>query len=109
MQTDRNVLDHGEPRKHSAILKCAPHAERGDLVDRLAAQLDVVEPNLAGRSHVAADRVEECRLAGSVGADYRANLSRRDLEADVGHGTQACELHANILELEPRGHGAAPR
>ncbi|MGY4340101.1 hypothetical protein ACVWW3_005007 [Bradyrhizobium sp. LM2.9] len=48
MQADRDVLDHGEIWKQSPILKCTPHAECGDLVDRLPAQLGIVEPNLAG-------------------------------------------------------------
>ena len=51
---------------------------------------------------VAADDVEERRLAGAVRAEDRAPLAGGDLEVDLAHGVQAAEAPADPPQAEGR-------
>ena len=55
-----------------------------------------------GRGEVAADDVEERRLAGAVRAEDRATLAGGDVEVDVANGVQAAEAPADPPQAEGR-------
>ena len=71
---------------------------RGQRSDVAAEQLDGARAD----REVAADEVEERRLAGPVRAEDRAALAGRDVEVDVAHGMEAAEPPADPPQAEGR-------
>src|SRR5882672_10136523 len=109
VEPNHDILDDGQIEKQTTILKRAPYTRRCNLMHGFSAQQRVVQIDMAGRTDIAADRIEKSGFAGPVRADNRADLARRDIKADVGHRPQAGKLDADMFELQPWGHGAAPR
>ena len=102
-QRELHGLAHGELREQARALERAPEPERRSLVRALPADLLAQELHRTLRRHVAADRVEQRRLAGTVVADEPDDLTGRGVEVDRVHRGEPAELHRQRARRE---HGA---
>src|SRR4029079_13140605 len=94
------------------ILEGAADAEPGTAARRQGRDVLSLEADAARCRMIAAgDAVQRRCLARAVGADDRVKLAGMHRAGDVGHGPDAAELQADIVELEdrrplgPAGHG----
>jgi hypothetical protein len=84
------------------------NAQPRDALGRQPLKAVAAKPDVAGVGAVdARDKLEKRALAGSVGADHRDGLTRRDSEIDSFKGRDTPETLAQPLNLEPI-HRAAP-
>ena len=111
---DQHVVEDRQLAEELQVLEGARDAQRRDAV-RLAGQ-QVMLAGLVAEHHAAllrvveaADAVQHRGLAGAVGADQRVHGVRLHLEADIVHGDNAAEGHAQALHRELGGaHRGAP-
>jgi hypothetical protein len=105
---DQQVLQHGGVLEQLDVLEGARDAQRRHLVRGALRELDAVEVDAAAGGRVdAADQVEDCGLAGAVGADQREDLAPLHVEADLVDGQHATEAHAQVARGEQRAGRAA--
>ena len=101
-QRQLQVLEHGELLEHRRLLELAPDAHLRDLGFGVAQQVDraaeenppLIGPRLAG------DDVHHRRLAGAVGADDAAQLTRRNVERQIIDRLEAVETHAHVFQVQ---------
>src|SRR5437867_947388 len=99
-----DVVEHAHALEEGDVLERAGDAERRHLVRPEARPVLVVEddPPLVGVLE-AADHVEQCRLAGAVGADDGHDLSAPDGDAHAVKRLHRPEADADGVDLEERG------
>src|SRR5262249_37526710 len=107
-------LAQPEERERDVVLERVLREERDDLVGAAEAEVHPPVGREAGHRpleqrdaagvgrQVSGDEVEERGLAGAVGADNEAPLSRRDLERHAVDGGQATERFLQVLDLKRR-------
>ena len=102
----KDVLGDRQLRHQRAFLVHDADAEiAGGLLVELA-EFDAVEQDAALAARVdAGDDLAECRLAGAVLAEQRADLAAVDAHRDVVERPHAGEELRQISYLEPRRHG----
>src|SRR5207248_9272333 len=83
-------------RRSSDLLRRVRDPETDDLESRQAGDVASVEEDMpAGRLWPAADRHQQSRFAGAVGADQRDDLASGDFEVDA---FQRSEEHTSELQ-----------
>ena len=101
---DSDVLGHGKGREDPDVLEEAADMFAGDLVRRKAGDVLAVKEDFAGiRSEIAADDVEERRLAGAVRADQSGDLPKGRGKAHIVQGLEGPETLGDVLDLELDG------
>src|SRR5262249_10235582 len=104
------VLLDGHPAEESATFGNERHAARDDLVpwDR-GKILPVPTDHAALATEEARDRSQQCRLAGTVGADERDDLSGAHREADSGQRREVVVGDFEIADFKHASRGSRPR
>ena len=111
MPPDHDVFQNGHLPEDLQVLKGAGDAELGALERRQRVDAPAVEYDMTrSRARDPRDHVEQRALAGAVRSDHRLDLAGRDVEAQIGDGTQPVEIAVQRLDLqERRAHvGFAP-
>jgi hypothetical protein len=81
-----------------------------DRVTRLVEDRAALEQDVAGIRHVKTRQaVEECGLAGAVGADQAGDPARRHVERHAVEGNDAAETHRHVAHAQLRVRGALLR
>ena len=95
-----DVFEYGHFAEETCVLKRSSDAEGGDAVRLPAGNVGAADRHaaLAGPAD-SADRVEQRRLAGTVGADQRRQRSAREREAHVVHRNEPAEPLRNMRDL----------
>src|ERR1700753_4171038 len=98
---DPYVFKDAEFRKDLGDLERSCHATSDALMGRKAGDVLAVEGDAAGgRRKVAADQVEEGRLAGAVRADDGAEFALGDVERHVAYRDQTSKPLGDIADFE---------
>ena len=102
MQGQFQVLEHGELLEHGGFLKLATNAQLCNLGLAVAQQINgaAKEHRPTVRSRLARDDVHHRRLAGSVGSNDAAQLSRRDVQRQTIDGLEAVKADMHILQIQ---------
>ena len=101
---DPHIVEHRLTREQRKVLKGPGNADLGDAVRRPVEQRAALEQDFAAVGRVeAAEAIEQCRLAGAVGADQAEDLALFQLERDAVERDDAAEPHRDIANLEQRG------
>jgi hypothetical protein len=100
-----HVVENAERGKEADVLERAPDPGGADGVRRMAADGPSLEPDVAARGRVdAGDDVEDRGLARAVRPDEAIEDARRKAQGDPVHTHEPAELHADLPQLEDRGH-----
>ena len=98
MAPDQQVVKHGGVLKKLNVLEGPCNTQIGDFVRWLLGKLFTQVGDLTGGWRVdAADQVEHCRLACTIGTNQGEDLARFDIKADVVDRQHATEAHAQIF------------
>ena len=104
MSAAHDVLEHGHVVEQLQVLERAADAEHRDVACGSSAPI-VASAETDGavvERLIAADEVEQRRLAGAVGADQCGDRARRHREADLVDGAQTAEGARGVRDLEQR-------
>ena len=94
---DPHIVEHRLAREQREVLEGAGDADLGDPVRRAVEQRAALEQDLASVGRVeAAEAIEQCRLAGAVGADQAEDLALLQLERDAVERDDAAEPQRHI-------------
>ena len=106
---DEVLLDR-ECAEHRATLRSVGDAGAGELVRRLAGQVDAVDADRAGRrgDQPGCD-TRDRRLAGAVRADEGDRFSRFDRERHVEQGAERAVVRIDVAQLECGAHAGTSR
>src|SRR5262249_19004308 len=100
-------LDGAHTKKYIEVLERARKAAVREQVWCLPCHILAVERHApAQRPQEAAEKIEQCGLAGPVGADDREDFALVDRERDPVHGGNPAELHGEIVG-DQQAHGGA--
>ena len=107
LERQLQVLEHRELLEHRGLLELAPDAHLRDLRLVVAQQVDRAAEEHAARvgPGLAGDDVHHRRLAGAVGADDAAQLTRRDVQRQLVDGLEAVEAHAHVFQVQDAAMG----
>ena len=97
---DVEVLQHGQLLEHRGGLEGPPDPEADDLVRRHREQVSIAEHGFAARTHEAGERIDEGRLARSVGSDQEVQASLQERHVDVVDRREPVEVDGQAADLE---------
>ena len=99
---DQQVVEDGERRKQSRVLKGSGDSDLGDLIGAKAGDVTVLEDDASpfvGTQHASQD-IEERRLAGAVGPDDAGDEAFFELKVEPLDGRDALEVLGDVVGTE---------
>ena len=101
MAPHQHVLHHAHVHEDPHVLEGPRHPQTRRVGGGELRQFGVAEPYPAGRHLLEpADRVEQGRLPGTVGADEGGYAPLAALQRHLAHGLQTAEVHGHVLHPE---------
>src|SRR6476646_1723610 len=101
LQSNADILQHGQMRKDSGDLTRTNHAPSRNLCGLFPRNVMAVEPDGSPcRRQKFREEVEKCSLTGAVGTNKSVNSSLADPEIHVTHRDETLELFNQVSSLE---------
>src|SRR5690242_8776051 len=103
MTRNLDVVQNGQFAKEANVLKCARHARGGNLVRPQTVERAAVEPHRAAHGPInAGQKIKDCGLACSVGADEALEIAWRELQREILHGLESAERQREAGHVKKR-------